>query len=89
MVVSSGLFGSRHSFVPLADAFPRGATVVTPYGRSEIAGSPKIDRAEDLGDDEVRELYRYYGLPVAPAPGGDHRDTPLQRPAERVLSYLM
>lgn len=88
MVVKTGLFGTRHSFVPLADATEVRGAVVTPYDKREVEHAPRIDPADDLSDEQVRALYRYYGLPYdapvdePPAPG---RETP----AERVMHWLV
>ncbi|MEY2516341.1 MAG: hypothetical protein QOJ89_3699 [bacterium] len=85
MVVKTGLLGSRHSFVPLASARLAGDVVETPYDKRQIVDAPRVDTADDLPDDQVVELYRYYALPYCDpvdgsAPGGSL--------AERILSYL-
>ena len=62
MAVMTGLWGSEHSFVPLADAIPVGDVIRTPYAKSQIDDAPRLAAEEDLPDDQVIELYRYYGL---------------------------
>jgi hypothetical protein len=62
MLVRSGRFTRRHSFVPLVDARPLGSVVVTEYRRPQIDSAPRIDPHDDLLDHQVRELYRHYGL---------------------------
>jgi len=62
MAVKTGLWGSERSFVPLADATPVGDAVRTPYVKSQIDDAPRLAAEEDLPDDQVVELYRYYGL---------------------------
>ena len=62
MAVKTGLWGSERSFVPLADATPVGDAVRTPYVKRQIDDAPKLAAEEDLPDDQVVELYRYYGL---------------------------
>ena len=70
MAVKTGLFGNKHHFVPLAGAAPVDEVVRTPYDKRQVDDVPKIDPDEDLRDDQVVELYRYYGLSYdAPAAG--------------------
>ena len=84
MVVRTGRFGHvRHTFVPIADARRAGDAVVTPHARAEIEHAPSIDVAEEVPDEELRELYRHYGLPYA-LPFED----PCDNVVERVLGYL-
>jgi len=73
MAVKTGLWGSERSFVPLADATPVGDAVRTPYAKREIDDAPRLAAEEDLPDDQVVELYRYYGL-AYDAPGDGDGD---------------
>ena len=56
---------------PVAGATPTDEAVITPYDKSQIDDAPNIDPDEDLADDQVVELYRYYGLAYDPPPCGD------------------
>jgi hypothetical protein len=89
MVVKTGVFGTRRSFVPLAGAMPADDAIMTPCVKSQIDGAPKLDPTEDLPEDRVRELYRYYGLPYGAPVDGDTPDAPSDTPAQRVMKYLM
>jgi hypothetical protein len=72
MVVKAGLLGNRHDFVPLDGAAIDGDAVRTPFDKSQIDDAPKIDPDEDLREDQVIELYGYYGLAYdAPVAGRD------------------
>jgi hypothetical protein len=62
MAVKTGLWGSKHSFVPLTDAMPVDDAIRTPYTKSQIDDAPRLAADEDLPDDQVIELYRYYDL---------------------------
>jgi hypothetical protein len=75
MAVKTGLFGTKHNFVPLADAMPTEDAIRTPYDKSQIDDAPKVDPDEDLREDQVLELYSYYGLPY---------DVPVDRDREIV-----
>lgn len=86
MVVRTGLFGVKHSFVPLADATLVVGAVRTPHDKRQIERAPKVDDADDVPDEQVVELYRYYGLPYA-APV-DQPPRPGESLTERVLRYV-
>ncbi len=62
MAVKNGVFHNKHSFVPLAGATPTDYAVMTPYDKSQVDDAPKIAPNEDLPDEQVAELYAYYGL---------------------------
>ncbi len=61
--VSTGLFGSKESFVPLAEGVLSGETLTVPYDKELITSAPQVDAdAGHLSQDEESELYRHYGL---------------------------
>ena len=61
-LVNTGLFGSKHSFVPLRDATGDSEGVTTPFDKSTVKDAPKMDPDGRLSQDEEAELYRHYGL---------------------------
>ena len=64
ITVSTGLFGTKESFVPLADAQVDGDRVLVPYSKEQVRGAPRVDAEEGhLSEHEEAELYRHYGLP--------------------------
>ena len=69
--VNTGLFGTKESFVPLADARIEGDTLVVPYDKAKVKDAPKVDDDGHIGDDEQAELYRYYGLAGVSSNGHD------------------
>jgi hypothetical protein len=85
MVVKTGLFGTRHSFVPLGDARLAGDVVETPYCKREIDHAPKVVTSDDLREEQVLELYRYYALPVVEPVDVT---APNESLTARVLSYV-
>lgn len=88
MVVRTGLFGTRRNLVPMDDAMPTGDCITTPYDKSQIDGSPRIDLTEELADDRVRALYAHYGMPYD-APGvSESYDTARLSTVDRVLMYV-
>jgi uncharacterized protein (TIGR02271 family) len=62
LAVSTGLFGSRVSFVPLAEARRDGDDIRVPYSKDQVKDSPNADADGALSQDEESRLYRHYGL---------------------------
>src|SRR3712207_5616944 len=60
--VHTGLFGTKETFVPLAQAELSGDQLRFPYDKSKVKDAPKIDTDGHLSPQEEQELYRYYGL---------------------------
>jgi uncharacterized protein (TIGR02271 family) len=60
--VHTGLFGTKETFVPLAQADLSGDTLRFPYDKAKVKDAPKVDTDGHLSPQEEQELYRYYGL---------------------------
>ena len=60
-VVTTGLFGTKRSFVPLSDAQPHEDGVRVPYEKAAVKDAPRIDPDGALSHDEERALYQHYG----------------------------
>jgi len=59
----TGLFGSKESFVPLAEATVSGDGLAVPYDKDTVKNAPQVDPDQGhLSQQEEAELYRYYGL---------------------------
>jgi uncharacterized protein (TIGR02271 family) len=66
--VSTGLFGTQESFVPLAEAEISGDSLRVPYDKARVKDAPRVDAEEGhLSPDEETELYRYYGVATGDA----------------------
>jgi hypothetical protein len=61
-LVTTGLFGSRSHFVPLAGAEPFGERVRVRVSKDQVKGAPSISEGE-LSEREERQLFEYYGIP--------------------------
>jgi uncharacterized protein (TIGR02271 family) len=61
LAVSTGLFGSRVSFVPLAEAQRDGDDVRVPYSKDQVKDSPNAEADGALSQDEESRLYQHYG----------------------------
>ncbi|MGX6448888.1 DUF2382 domain-containing protein [Patulibacter sp. S7RM1-6] len=70
-LVNTGLFGTKSSFVPIADVQASGDDLSVPFDKDTVKGAPNIDEDGHLEPDEERELYRYYGRGDYDAPEGD------------------
>ncbi len=60
--VTTGLFGTRASFVPLHTAEVRGDEVVVPYDKEQVKHAPRLDTDEELSTAEEERLHQHYAL---------------------------
>jgi uncharacterized protein (TIGR02271 family) len=63
--ISTGLFGTKETFVPLTEATVSGDTLRLPYEKAKVKDAPRIDAEGHLSPAEEEELYRYYGVGTA------------------------
>ena len=59
--VTTGLFGTKTSFVPIDRASPKAGSVHVDATKDQIKDAPKIDPDGELSAEEEQELYTYYG----------------------------
>jgi uncharacterized protein (TIGR02271 family) len=80
VTVRTGLFGTKESFVPIADADLTDDGVRVPVSKDRVKDAPKIDTDGHLSPEEEQELYRYYGMGngTAVQTGTDTRDTEMR-----------
>jgi uncharacterized protein (TIGR02271 family) len=61
--VQTGLFGTKESFVPLAQAELTGNGLTVPYPKDHVKDAPNVEVEQGhLSPDEEAQLYRHYGL---------------------------
>ncbi|RBY78133.1 photosystem reaction center subunit H [Geodermatophilus sp. TF02-6] len=61
--VNTGLFGTKETFIPLAQAELAGDELRFPYDKDTVKGAPRVEDSEGhISPDEEAELYRYYGI---------------------------
>lgn len=65
--VSSGLFGRKSHFVPLADAFSDGENIRTRVTLEQVKNAPSIDADGRLSEQEESQLFEHYGIPYTNA----------------------
>ena len=61
-LVNTGFFGTRSTFVPIAQASASGDQVQVPYEKQLVKDAPNMDPDGHLSEQEEQELWRHYGL---------------------------
>jgi len=61
LAVSTGLFGTKVSFIPLADASFAGEDLQVPYAKSLVKDAPRAEADGQLSPEEEAALYQHYG----------------------------
>jgi uncharacterized protein (TIGR02271 family) len=61
-LVNTGFFGTRSTFVPIAQAAAHGDQVQVPYEKQRVKDAPNMDPDGHLSEQEEQELWRHYGL---------------------------
>jgi uncharacterized protein (TIGR02271 family) len=62
VLVNTGLFGIKSTFVPLSRATQTGDNVQVPYDKQLVKDAPRIDPDQHLSEAEEQQLWRHYGL---------------------------
>jgi uncharacterized protein (TIGR02271 family) len=61
-LVNTGLFGTKSTFVPLAQASERGGEIRVPYEKQRVKDAPRIDPDQHLSEAEEQALWAHYAL---------------------------
>jgi len=61
--VTSGLFGTKSNFVPLAGASPDGEEVRANVTKDQVKDAPGVEADGELSEQEEERLFEYYGVP--------------------------
>jgi len=69
-LVTTGLFGTKQSFVPLRDASASGDGVSVGFDKATVKDAPTVDPDGQLSQEEEAALYRHYGLDYSEAQSG-------------------
>ena len=81
LAVSTGLFGMKLSFIPIAEASEAGGAVRVPYDKAQVKDAPNAEPDGERSQTEEAALYRHYGLDYSEArsesglPQGGGRDS--------------
>jgi hypothetical protein len=91
VAVHSGLFGTHHALLPLAQARFVDGRLLVPYSKDDLALAPHHDPDQRLTAEQEQALFAHYnvGYSDADAPGAAHRrrgasDRPHRLPRRRV-----
>jgi hypothetical protein len=81
--VKTGLFGHKHTLVPIRDAEPTGDNEVRiNLQKEKVKEAPRIDPGGELTPEEERTLWEYYGLSDYDEWQGDDRTRAMALPDE-------
>jgi uncharacterized protein (TIGR02271 family) len=61
--VTTGLFGTKSNFVPLAGASPAGEDVRAQVTKDQVKDAPSVESDGELSEPEERRLFEHYGVP--------------------------
>jgi uncharacterized protein (TIGR02271 family) len=61
-LVNTGLFGTKSTFVPIAQAAERDGDVQVPYQKQLVKDAPGIEADKHLSEAEEQQLWRHYGM---------------------------
>jgi uncharacterized protein (TIGR02271 family) len=61
-LVNTGLFGTRSTFVPIAQAAAIDENVQVQYDKRLIKDAPRVDVDQHLSEAQERQLWRHYGF---------------------------
>lgn len=62
LTVSTGMFGSRTSFVPVGEADLAGEEVRVPYSKDMVKDAPNVDPDGEITPEEEDRLYAHYNM---------------------------
>jgi uncharacterized protein (TIGR02271 family) len=68
VLVATGLFGTKHSFVPITTASTTADGLSVPFTKDQVKDAPRIDDNGELSQDEELLLSRHYGLSYSEEP---------------------
>jgi len=65
LLVKTGMFGRRGTFVPVGEATGQGEALQVPFEKAQVKAAPGIEPEAQLSETEEAEIYRHYGLSYA------------------------
>jgi uncharacterized protein (TIGR02271 family) len=67
-LVTTGMFGTKHSFVPITGAAMDAEGLSVPFTKDQVKDAPRLDDDGELSKDEERLLSEHYGISYSEAP---------------------
>jgi uncharacterized protein (TIGR02271 family) len=83
-LVNTGLFGTRSTFVPIAQAATIDENVQVPYDKRRIKDAPRVDVDQHLSEAQEQQLWRHYGFDYDTAGRRAARDDAMTRSEEEL-----
>ena len=74
VTVTTGLFGTSESLVPLRGARTSGDDIAVDYDKDTVKNAPRVDANGHLSPQDEEQLYAYYGLSDQYADNGQYAD---------------
>ncbi|MBJ7596910.1 MAG: photosystem reaction center subunit H [Candidatus Nephthysia bennettiae] len=65
VLVRTGLFGLRKTFVPMSALQPQGDDLRASYSKDQINGAPNVGDEEGASPEEEARLFQHYGIPYS------------------------
>lgn len=62
-LVTTGLFGTKKTFVPIRDASPTGEDLQVPVTKDQVKDAPRVDADQELSEQQERQLFDHYQVP--------------------------
>ena len=81
--VTSGLFGTKSNFVPLAGAAPAGEDVRASVTKDQVKDAPGVEAGGDLSEQEEQRLFEHYNVPYTTEGSTTAEDQPAAGPGDR------
>jgi stress response protein YsnF len=63
VLVKTGLFGLRKTFVPMSQLQPEGDNMRAPYSKDQINSAPNVGDEEGASPEEEARLFQHYAIP--------------------------
>jgi uncharacterized protein (TIGR02271 family) len=67
-LVTTGMFGTKHSFVPITSASTTSEGLSVPFTKDQVKDAPRLDDDGELSQDEEEILSQHYGITYSEAP---------------------
>jgi uncharacterized protein (TIGR02271 family) len=67
-LVTTGMFGTKHSFVPITSASTTSEGLQVPFTKDQVKDAPRLDDDGELSQDEELLLSQHYGIDYSEAP---------------------
>jgi uncharacterized protein (TIGR02271 family) len=74
--VSTGLFGTKSNFVPLAGATPSGEDVQAQVTKDQVKDAPGVEEDGELSEEEERGLFEHYNVAYTTEGSTTAQDSP-------------